>query len=181
MGRLVDRGAAGTLRAAALIGALVACSGAPETTEEGPMKLTSDAFDEGETIPSRHTCDGDDVSPPLAWTDAPEATAAFVLVVRDPDAGGFVHWLLTDIPGDARELPEGEGDAIGAPGPNDFGRSGWGGPCPPSGEHRYLFTLTALPEPLAVDLSDGAAAVERAAAERALAQATLTGVYRRGR
>jgi Raf kinase inhibitor-like YbhB/YbcL family protein len=142
------------------------------------MELTSSSFGDGEAIPAQHTCDGDDVSPPLAWSDAPDGTAAFVLIVVDPDAAGFVHWLLTDIPGDARELPEGEGDAIGRPGPNDFGRPGWGGPCPPSGEHRYEFTLYALPEP--IENATDADAVRSQAEEVALARATLTGRYSRG-
>jgi Raf kinase inhibitor-like YbhB/YbcL family protein len=88
-----------------------------------------------------------------------------------------VHWVLTGIPGDARELSEGEGDSIGTPGRNNFRRSGWGGPCPPSGEHRYVFTLYALPGPIS-DATD-ADAVRSRAEETALARATLTGVYSR--
>jgi Raf kinase inhibitor-like YbhB/YbcL family protein len=168
--------------AALLAMVLAACSATGQTPTEGAevmtMELTSDSFADGDTIPARYTCDGDDVSPPLAWTDPPEGTAAFVLIVDDPDAGGFVHWLLTDIPGDARELPEGEGDAIGQPGSNDFGRPGWGGPCPPSGVHRYVFTLFALREP--IENASDAAAVRRQAEEMALARATLTGSYERG-
>ena len=99
------------------------------------MQLTSEAFAEAGSIPAEHTCDGADTSPPLALNDAPEDTDSFALIVDDPDAGGFVHWVLTGIPGDVRELPAGVGDTIGTPGPNDFGRTGWGGPCPPSGEH----------------------------------------------
>jgi Raf kinase inhibitor-like YbhB/YbcL family protein len=145
------------------------------------MELTSDAFPDGGAMPPRYTCDGDDVSPPLRWTGVPGSVAAFILVVRDPDAGGFVHWVLTDIPGDARELPDGAGDGIGMPGPNDFGRTGWAGPCPPSGEHRYVFELTALSEPLQADPGDGIDGIERAARERVVAQARLTGTYRPGR
>ena len=141
------------------------------------MELTSSSFGEGEPIPSEHTCDGADTSPPLAWSDAPDGTESFALIVDDPDARGFVHWVLTDIPGDARELPAGEGDSIGTPGPNDFGRSGWGGPCPPSGSHRYVFTLYALPGP--ISNATDADAVRSQAEESALARATLTGVYSR--
>lgn len=164
-----------------LAAALAACSGldAGPTgthTEAAPMQLTSTSFADGEAIPSRHTCDGEDVSPALAWTDVPDGVSAFVLIVDDPDAGGFVHWLLTDIPGDARELPEGEGDAIGQPGPNDFGRSGWGGPCPPR-EHRYEFRLYALAEP--IDDASDADAVRREAEATAIGRATLTGRYAR--
>ena len=143
------------------------------------MELTSEAFGEGGSIPVQHTCDGDNISPPLAWDDVPEGAAAFVLVVEDPDAGGFVHWLLTDIPGDSRELPEGAGDAIGMPGHNDFGLSGWGGPCPPSGEHRYVFTLYALSEPIQIEADASPQAVREAIAHRLIGEAQLTGVYAR--
>jgi Raf kinase inhibitor-like YbhB/YbcL family protein len=159
----------------AVVAALTACT-SPEVTT---MQLMSGSFEDGGSIPSRYTCDGADVSPPLAWSDVPDGTAEFALVVEDPDARGFVHWVLTGIPGDARELPEGEGDTVGTPGPNNFGREGWGGPCPPSGEHRYTFTLYALPEPMS-DATD-AAAVRSRAEESALATATLTGRYSRSR
>jgi Raf kinase inhibitor-like YbhB/YbcL family protein len=141
------------------------------------MQLASEAFGEGGTIPVSHTCDGDNVSPPLAWSEVPDGAAAFVLVVDDPDAGGFIHWLLTDIPGDSRELPEGAGDAIGMPGRNDFGLTGWGGPCPPSGEHRYVFTLYALSEPIQIEADASAQAVRDAIAHRLIGEARLTAVY----
>lgn len=177
-------GRTGTARAA-LVGvslALAACAGGQaEATPEGAttMRLTSEAFEEGGPIPPRYTCDGDDLSPPLAWDGVPDGTAAFVLLVEDPDAGGFVHWQLTDIPGDARELPEGVGDAVGMPGRNDFGRTGWAGPCPPSGEHRYVFTLYALSEPMPVDDDATADEVREAIAPRQLGDGRLTGVYAR--
>ncbi|MBW3612370.1 MAG: YbhB/YbcL family Raf kinase inhibitor-like protein [Chloroflexi bacterium] len=145
------------------------------------MQLTSPAFDDGDPIPAQYTCDGDDLSPPLAWDNVPEGTAAFVLVADDPDAGDFLHWLLTDIPGDARELPEGVGDAVGMPGRNDFGRTGWGGPCPPSGQHRYVFTLYALSEPITVDGDADADQVREAIAHRVVGEAQLVGVYERAR
>ncbi len=167
--------------AAALAATLVAgCAARPIPTQvldAGTLQLSS-AFEDGGPIPSRSTCDGEDVSPPLAWTDPPADAASFALVVEDLDAAGFVHWVLTDIPGDARELPEGEGDAIGKPGLNDFGRAGWGGPCPASGEHRYTFTLFALTEPVgAVDDADELRSL--AAEGRTLDTARLTGVYAR--
>jgi len=174
----------GTAHAALVsILALAGCIGQADTTpEEGiTMRLTSPAFDDGASIPPRHTCDGEDISPPLAWDDVPDGSAAFVLVVDDPDAGGFIHWQLTDIPGDARELPEGGGDAVGMPGRNDFGRTGWGGPCPPSGEHHYVFRLYALSEPVQVDADADAKAVREAIAHRLLGEGRLTGVYARQR
>ena len=147
-------------------------------TSISSMTLTSPAFADGEAIPTRFTCDGENVSPPLAWGDVQGGTQAFVLTVRDPDAGGFVHWILGNIPGDVRELPEGQGDAMGTPGTTSFGSAGWGGPCPPSGEHRYVFTLVALSAPLAgtgniADVLDG---VE----QLGIGRAELTGVYARG-
>ena len=169
----------GTRPAALLLVLAGAACSAPGPTATGlnTMELTSDTFADGEAIPAKHTCDGEDISPPLAWSDVPDGTGAFVLIVDDLDAGGFVHWVLTDIPADAQALPEGQGDEIGQPGANDFGRSGWGGPCPPSGEHRYAFTLYALPAPLG-DVSNADAVRGRAQAE-ALARATLTGTYTR--
>ncbi len=141
------------------------------------MKLASGSFEDGGSIPSRYTCDGADVSPPLAWSEVPDGTQSLALIVEDPDARGFVHWVLANIPADTRELAEGEGDAIGTPALNGFGRSGWGGPCPPSGEHRYVFTLYALPGTIS-DATD-ADAVRGAAEASALARTTLTAVYAR--
>jgi Raf kinase inhibitor-like YbhB/YbcL family protein len=143
--------------------------------------LTSTAFTEGEAIPSRHTCDGEDVSPPLAWSGAPDGTAAFALIVDDPDARGWIHWLAADIPADQAALEEGaSGSSAGTEGRTDFGRTGYGGPCPPSGSHRYAFEVFALSEP--VGLSSGFSADElRTAMEgKVLASGRLTGTYRRG-
>jgi len=122
------------------------------------MKLTSAAFETGGKIPSKHTGEGDDLSPPLAWSDAPEGTKSFAIVCHDPDAPlvkpgayGFVHWVLYGIPGDARELPEGVGDHTA--GQNDFGKQGYGGPMPPEGHgrHHYFFWLFALDEAPALE------------------------------
>lgn len=145
------------------------------------LTLYSDAFAAGGAIPARHTCDGDDVSPPLEWRDTPPEAGAFALIVRDPDARGFVHWVLTDIPNETTSLPEGRGDTIGIPGQNDFGRVGWGGPCPSSGEHHYEFTLYALTAPLALEGTPTADDVERALGANLLGEGRLTGVYSRNR
>jgi Raf kinase inhibitor-like YbhB/YbcL family protein len=144
------------------------------------MQFTSDAFDDGGTIPAEHTCDGADTSPPMEWTDVPDGVDSFALIVDDPDAGGFVHWVLTSIGGDVQDLPAGDGDSIALPGRNDFGRIGWGGPCPPSGQHRYRFTLYALSAPIEISGEADAAAVRDAIRGLVLAEATLTGVYARG-
>src|SRR5438093_9758562 len=112
--------------------------------------LTSPSFAEGEAIPVKHTCDGENKAPALRWEGAP-AAKSFVLIVDDPDAPGgtFTHWVLFDIPGAQRELPEGPAGVPGVGGANDFGKNGYGGPCPPRGApHRYYFTLSALDVPM---------------------------------
>jgi hypothetical protein len=112
--------------------------------------LTSTAFADGASIPRQHTCDGANQSPQLIWADPPAGTRSFVLIVDDPDApsGTFTHWVLVDIPASASELSAGQG-AGGIGGRNDFGRTGYGGPCPPRGHgvHRYYFRLSALDSP----------------------------------
>ena len=148
------------------------------------FELTSTAFDEGGAIPSRHTCDGEDVSPDLSWQGAPDDTVAFALLVDDPDARGFVHWVACDLPGSASgSLAEGASTAGGAPqqGRNDFGRVGWGGPCPPSGTHRYVFRLLALDRSLGLGGTPLADEVRSAAEGHVLGEAQLTGTYRRAR
>ena len=160
--------------------ALAACQPATISPEVSAMAetltITSAAFDDGGTIPTRFTCDGEDVSPPLAWSGAPDGTAAYALVVDDPDARGWIHWAVADLTAPSLD----EGVAAGIEGRNGFGRPGWGGPCPPFGSHRYVFTAFALSEP--VGLPPGFAADElRTAMEgRILATGRLTASYRRG-
>ena len=146
--------------------------------------LGSSSFPAGGPIPSRFTCDGSDVSPDLAWSGAPADAATFVLVVDDPDADGFAHWIVYDMTGsESGALPLGISDSPDAPpqGTNDFGAIGWSGPCPPSGEHRYRFTLTALAAPLELTgapRSDDVHAALRSAT--ILGSAVLEAHYRRG-
>ncbi len=158
---------------------------------EGSMafSLTSTAFKEGTAIPVKHTCDGGDVSPPLAWSGAPPGTAAFALIADDPDApvGTWVHWVLYNLPGTATQLPEQVSKTDALPdlggalqGRNDFRRPGYGGPCPPPGPaHRYFFKLYALDA--AVKLKAGAQKkdVEVAMQGHVLATAQLMGTYAR--
>jgi Raf kinase inhibitor-like YbhB/YbcL family protein len=115
------------------------------------MQLTSSAFATGGAIPARHTGEGEDVSPALAWSGAPAAARSFAVICHDPDAPlvtpgryGFVHWVLYDIPGTVRELAEGTGEHTA--GTNDFGAAGYGGPMPPPGHgtHHYFFWVLAL-------------------------------------
>jgi len=143
-----------------------------------PIAVTSNAFREGDLIPSRYTCDADDVSPPLAWSGAPDGTVAFAIIVDDPDARGWIHWIVADIPAEATTFPE--GSSAGTEGRNDFGRTGWGGPCPPSGAHRYAFEVFALSERLGLPAGFSADELRSAMAGRVLGSGTLTATYRRG-
>jgi Raf kinase inhibitor-like YbhB/YbcL family protein len=153
------------------------------------FSLGSPAFPPGGSIPRRHTCEGEDVSPPLRWSGAPEGAGAFALIVEDRDARGFVHWVVADIPAGTSELAEGlKAGSIAAgtsaaptDGRNDFGRQGWGGPCPPhgSGDHHYVFTLLALSSPLRLSGSPSAADVMAAASGRTLGSAVLEGTFGR--
>jgi Raf kinase inhibitor-like YbhB/YbcL family protein len=151
------------------------------------FQLATAAFSAGGAIPRKFTCDGPDVSPKLAWSDPPGKTQSFALIMDDPDApaGTWVHWVIYDLPADTRELAEGvakqEQLSNGArQGRNDFGKIGYGGPCPPPGKpHRYFFKLCALDAKL--DLKAGAtkADVERAMKGHILTQAELIGRYAR--
>jgi Raf kinase inhibitor-like YbhB/YbcL family protein len=147
------------------------------------LTLSSPEFDEGGAIPRRFTCDAADVSPPLSWSGAPDGTITLALVMDDPDAGGFVHWVVYNIDVSATgSLPAGwSATPEAAPqGVNSFGKVGYGGPCPPSGTHRYAFRLLALDQVLELAAGPKAQAVLDASAGHALAEATLTGTYRRG-
>lgn len=152
------------------------------------MFLASSAFANGEEIPVRYTCDGEDVSPPLNWGGVPAEAQALVLIMDDPDApmGTWDHWILYNIPATVTGLPENcpavaEGPDGSRSGRNSWGRLGYGGPCPPSGTHRYFFRLYALRDTL--DLPPGADSgrVRAAMAGKVLAEATLFGTYRRKR
>ena len=147
------------------------------------FEIESSAFTDGRPIPKRHTGEGENLSPPLSWRDAPPGTKELALVCDDPDAAGeapFVHWVLYRIPHGHRSIPEGS-SGMGVAGRNDFGRSGWGGPMPPpgSGPHHYRFRLYALDAPL--ELAPGATKQELQAAidGHVLAEAGIVGTYER--
>ena len=154
------------------------------------FELRSPAFREGAGIPARHTCQGDDVSYALRWSDPPKGTRSFVLIVDDPDAPDpaaprrtWVHWVLYDIPPEARGLPAGV-VADGLPpgtrqGLNDWRRTGYGGPCPPIGRHRYLNKLYALDSALGELAKPDKARIERAMQGHVLAEAVLIGTYQK--
>jgi Raf kinase inhibitor-like YbhB/YbcL family protein len=122
-----------------------------------PLTLTSDAFAHGQSIPAKYTCVGRNISPALSWGEPPAGTQSFALIMEDPDAPGgtWVHWVLYNIPASTRSLPENlpvtgknvpEGQGLPFTGKNSWGDIGYGGPCPPSGTHRYFFKLYALDE-----------------------------------
>jgi hypothetical protein len=145
--------------------------------------LTISAFADGGSFPAKFTCEGANVSPELHWRDAPTNTKSIVLIVDDPDApvGTFTHWVLFDIPADTKQMAEGE-KTLGVAGKNDFGRAGYGGPCPPRGHgpHRYFFTLYAL-DIASLKLKAGAdrRQVEAVLRGHVLAQAQYLGRYER--
>ena len=149
-----------------------------------PFELTSPAFTAGDPIPELYSCKGQDISPELNWGDPPEGTQSLALIMDDPDAPGgtWVHWVLFNIPPDARGLPEdAASDAQLADGSlhgnNSWSQPGYGGPCPPSGTHRYFFKLYALD--ITLDLETGAkkAALESAMDGHILAEIELMGVF----
>lgn len=152
------------------------------------MKLTSTAFADGTPIPKLYTCDGRDISPPLAWSAPPPATKQLALICDDPDApsGVFTHWVLYGLPADTRSLPEDlpKDPLLARPtgttqGTNDFGRTGYGGPCPPKGRHRYRFTVYALSTDLKLPPRAKKADLTSAMSGHILDQGTLTGTYQR--
>ena len=151
-----------------------------------PLLLTSPGLPPGGDIPKQYTCDGSDISPPLAWSGAPPGTASYALIVEDPDAPGgvFRHWAAYDIAAAATGLPAGyraSGPAPIGQARNDFGKIGYSGPCPPPGSrHHYHFTLLALSVPaLKLPATPDAAAVMSAALPYMIARAELTATYQR--
>ena len=154
------------------------------------LAITSPAFAANGPIPARYTCDGEDLSPPLAWTGLPAGTASLVLIIEDPDAPDpeaprmtWVHWIVYDIPPTSRAFAE-DAARRGLPpgarsGRNDWGRTGYGGPCPPIGRHRYVHRLLALDTLLADLKGPPKAALEKAIGGHVLAEARLIGRYAR--
>lgn len=150
------------------------------------IKITSSAFENEGMIPAKYTCDGADVSPPLQWENIPEGAKSIALICDDPDApmGTFVHWVVFNLPTDARQLDENVPSEKTLPngakqGTSDFGRIGYGGPCPPSGTHRHFFKMYALDAQ--VDLEPGASKSEllKAMEGHIVAQGQLIGKYER--
>ncbi len=174
----------------ALIG-LACASGSGEAGPVSTMRVTSPSFEANGPIPARYTCEGEDVSPALAWTGVPSRARSLVLIVDDPDAPDpaaptrtWVHWVLYNLPPDATGLPEAVRSASDLPpgtaqGVNDWNRVGWGGPCPPIGRHRYHFRLFALDRVLPDLRNPTRAQVEEAMRGAVIAEAVLIGTYQK--
>jgi hypothetical protein len=168
---------------------LIAFQGYARSEERGvPMKITvtSSAFKEGGMIPSKYTCDGDEISPPLDWSDVPAATKSLALISDDPDApmGTWVHWVVFNMPPETKDLPENippekelKNGAI--QGINSSHRTGYGGPCPPSGVHRYFFKVYALDVKLSLGPGAAKKDLEKAMSGHVLGEGQLMGRYKR--
>jgi Raf kinase inhibitor-like YbhB/YbcL family protein len=167
------------------------CAKSPDVKKKGvktmdTIKIQSAAFKHMQPIPSRYTCDGADVSPPLSWSNVPAAAKSLVLISDDPDApaGTWVHWVAYDLPPANESLPENvpKCDTVpggGKQGTTDFGRVGWGGPCPPGGTHRYFFKIYALDIMLDLPAGKTKAEIEKAMKDHILAKGELAGTYKR--
>jgi Raf kinase inhibitor-like YbhB/YbcL family protein len=152
------------------------------------LAIHSPAFADHAVIPQKYTCQGEDISPPLAWSGSPAGTKSLVLIVDDPDAPDprapkltWVHWLLFNLPAACAGLPEGVGQLPPGTGEglNNWNRTGYGGPCPPIGSHRYFFKLYALDVTLSGLVKPDKDRLEAAMAGHILAQAQLVGTYRK--
>ena len=161
-------------------------SNSTPTTTGGSIKLTSTAFKEGELIPRQHTCDGVNVSPSLEWSGVPKIARTLVIIADDPDApaGTWVHWVLYNLPADNIGMVENlpatdELRAGGFQGKNDFGKIGYGGPCPPSGTHHYLFKIYGLDSELSLKAGATKAEVEKSMEGHVVSQGQLMGIYRK--
>ena len=151
------------------------------------IEISSSAFSNGGDIPAVYTCDGQDISPPLEWASVPDKTQAIALICDDPDApmGTFVHWVLYNLPADTRKLPDKVPGEATLPngtqqGVNDFGTIGYGGPCPPSGTHRYFFKIYALDTQVEPGRKAKKADLIQAMKGHVLAEGQLMGKYSRG-
>ena len=154
--------------------------------DKAEIKLTSVAFKEGQSIPAPYTCDGVNISPPLEWSGVPKTAKTVAIVVDDPDApsGPWVHWVLYNLPanniGVVENVPATENlRAGGFQGKNDFGKIGYGGPCPPSGTHRYFFKIYALDSELPLKAGATKAELMKAMEGHIVLQGQLMGTYRR--
>jgi Raf kinase inhibitor-like YbhB/YbcL family protein len=145
------------------------------------MQITSASFENNKAIPSRYTCDGTDINPPLAFSKVPAEAKSLALIVDDPDApvGDWVHWTLWNIDPKTTEIAENTVPVGAIQGTTDSGKPGWGGPCPPSGTHRYQFKIYALDTVISLPTTAKKADIEKAMQRHILDQAMLIGLYKR--
>lgn len=145
------------------------------------MRIKSSAFEESKEIPSVYSCDGDNINPPLEFSDIPENTKSLALIVDDPDApdGTFTHWLMWNISPDTKNISEGDWPDGAEQGLNDRGELGYMGPCPPSGTHRYHFKLYALNDKLNVDASVTKEELEEEIDKHLIQKSELVGIFSR--
>lgn len=143
------------------------------------MKITSSAFEDKKRIPSKYTCNGENINPPLEFSDVPKEAKSLVLIVDDPDApmGTWVHWVVYDISPAVREVKENSITDDGVEGMTSFGKPGYGGPCPPSGTHRYFFKLYALNKKLSLGANADKETVLQNMKDSIIAQSELVGLY----
>ncbi len=143
------------------------------------MKITSPAFENNQSIPPKYTCNGENINPPLEFSDVPPDTKSLVLIVDDPDApmGTWVHWVIYNIDPSVRTIEENSIPQNGIQVNTSFGKPGYGGPCPPSGTHRYFFKLYALNKMLTLDENPSKQTVENAMKDSIIAKAELVGLY----
>lgn len=145
------------------------------------MKISSLAFEDNKAIPAKYTCDGENTNPPLVFSDVPKDVKSLVLIVDDPDAPGgmWVHWTVWNIASATREILENSVPEGAQEGVTDFSKPGYGGPCPPSGTHRYFFKLYALDSTLDLEDTADKTDLEAAMASHIFASAELMGLYKR--
>src|SRR5215207_4010971 len=169
----------------ALAASVMSCGGGSSTDEkavpDAPSEITvsSSAFQDGQPIPARFTCEGDGEAPPLSWKGVPDDAAALALVVDDPDAPGgtYVHWVVLDMPVETPGLEDGALPTGAVEAKNSAGRAGYAGPCPPSGTHHYRFTIYAMSAPTGLDADAGLDKALAAIEASATAQGRLVGTY----
>lgn len=154
-----------------------------EAGEMSELAISSKAFSHMGMIPKVYTCDGKDVNPPLSFENVPEGTKSFALIVDDPDApvGLWIHWVLWNIAGEASGIEEDAVPPGALQGKNSWGRNDYGGPCPPSGTHRYFFKLFALDSPIQLAAGSSKEQLEKAISGHILGKAEIVGLYRRSR
>ena len=161
-----------------LLVVLAGCGGDEEPAVEAPpsIRVTSEAFKPGGAIPAKYSCDGEDVAPPLEWQNVPADAKALALLMDDPDAGHYTHWVVFNMPPDATTV---NGGGLGE---NSFGDVGYGGPCPPKGDeaHRYVFAVYALREKLKLAKGAKPDDAREAMEQEAIARGRLVGTFKRG-